>query len=757
LNFEALGHDLTDAATFRQWEDIFDRVQNGEMPPQSEARPDSTELEKALGTLKTALLATNIAVQAARGRVPSRRLTRLEHDYTLRDLLLIDEDLSNSLPAETNSGGFDTVGASQGISPIHIRSYLNVADQALDAAIRLSKRPSQKPVNIDYLNSWYLNMFHDRELSQGGSITKKLEDGVAMFIDTDYLFRTDFNGFPVPEPGIYRITTEAAAYQAKKTVALKLIFASEAGGGAELLGAFDLEPDQSRTVEVTAFLRPGDYVYPSLVNEIGKGTAYARIAAAGGAKNYQGPGIKVKSLQVEGPLTESWPPPSTKKLLTGLDFQNPTLFRWTYSVQLSKRPLEHVEDVVRRFAALAFRRPPTEVEIDSLVELAKPALAAERQFTDVVRLPLRSILSSPQFLFHGGEPGRLDDYALATRLAYFLWRSMPDQELFDLAAEGKLSDSKVLALQVDRMLKDEKSQRFVKDFLGQWLTLHEINATTPDENLYPEYDDVLSKSILEETELFFTELINENLSVTNLIDSDFSFLNRRLAQHYQVPGVSGQTLQKVTLPGESPRGGILTQASVLKSTANGTVTSPVTRGNFVLTNLLGTPPNPPPPNVGSIEPDTRGTTTIRETLDAHRHVESCAICHRQIDPPGFALESFDPIGKYRIHYRATRGDTKFQLFQGGTYKRGPKVDPSGVTADGKSFSGIEDYKQLLMAQKDQVAKHFISQLVVYSTGGEIEFADREQLEAIVARTQAQDYPVKNIIHEVVQSKLFRHK
>ncbi len=334
---------------------------------------------------------------------------------------------------------------------------------------------------------------------------------------------------------------------------------------------------------------------------------------------------------------------------------------------------------------------------------------------------------------------------------------MPDQELMDLAAAGKLTQSDVLAQQVNRMLEDEKSQRFVNDFLGQWLTLHEINATTPDENLYPEYDDVLSKSILEETELFFTELINENLSVTNLIDSDFAFLNRRLAQHYQVPGVRGQTLQKVTLPDESPRGGVLTQASVLKTTANGTVTSPVTRGNFVLTNILGTPPNPPPPNVGSIEPDTRGTTTIRETLDAHRNVASCAMCHRQIDPPGFALESFDPIGKYRVNYRATKGETLFQLFQGGTYKRGPKVDPSGVTAEGRSFSGIEDYKQLLMAQKDQVAKHFISQLIVYSTGGEIEFADREELEAIRARTQDQDYPVKNIIHEVVQSKLFRNK
>ena len=334
---------------------------------------------------------------------------------------------------------------------------------------------------------------------------------------------------------------------------------------------------------------------------------------------------------------------------------------------------------------------------------------------------------------------------------------MPDQELFDLAENGELGDPNVLAQQVDRMLADEKSKRFVTDFLGQWLDLHEINATTPDENLYPEYDDVLSKSILEETELFFSELIRENLAVSNLIDSDFAFLNRRLAQHYRIPGIKGQQLRKVTLPADSPRGGILTQASVLKTTANGTVTSPVVRGNFVLTNILGTPPSPPPPNVGSIEPDTRGTTTIRETLDAHRNIEACAMCHRKIDPPGFALESFDPIGTHRVNYRATKGDGAFQLFRGGTYKRGPKVDPSGVTPEGVKFAGIDEYKKLLLEQNDKIAKHFISQLVVYSTGGEIQFADREELAAIIKRTQQQEYPVKSIMHEVVQSKMFRNK
>ncbi len=203
---------------------------------------------------------------------------------------------------------------------------------------------------------------------------------------------------------------------------------------------------------------------------------------------------------------------------------------------------------------------------------------------------------------------------------------------------------------------------------------------------------------------------------------------------------------------------MLTQAAILKTTANGTVTSPVTRGNFVLTNLLGTPPSPPPPGVGSIEPDTRGKTTIREILEAHRDNESCKACHRMIDPPGFALESFDPIGRLRTNYRSSGpGEGLLAKFSPATYHAGPSVDPSGETADGRKFEGIVEFKRLLMDHKEQIARNFVSQLIVYSTGGEIEFADREVVEAILKQTEADNYPVRDLIHAVVQSRLFRQK
>ena len=241
---------------------------------------------------------------------------------------------------------------------------------------------------------------------------------------------------------------------------------------------------------------------------------------------------------------------------------------------------------------------------------------------------------------------------MAKRLSYFLWRTLPDDELLDLAKKGQLTESKVLHAQAERMLGHPNAERFLVDFLDQWLELSRIDETTPDVYLYPEYDDVLRRSMLAETRQFFAHLIEDNLTVANLIESDFTFLNRKLAEHYEIKGmknINGEAMRKVILEPGSVRGGLLTHASIAKITANGTVTTPVKRGNFVLSTLLGLPPSPPPPGVGSIEPDTRGATTIREVLTKHQQIETCAVCHKRIDPPGFALESFDPVGNFRSH------------------------------------------------------------------------------------------------------------
>lgn len=756
LNLETLGHDLSDAEQFRTWEKIFDRVHNGEMPPAFEEQPDPAVLKKALASLEDSLRSESESQQKKRGRVPARRLTKLELGYTLRDLLLIDSDVTNGIPEEVESGSFDTVGAAQRISAVHMEGYLDTADRALDSAIQLRRNPYDKvATSFDWLEPW-----HDKEISNGGSMTRKMTEeegeGFVLFNDVDYL--TNFY-FALKSPGTYRLSAKVAAYQTDEVINAKII--SKNGGGSTLLKTVDLEAGADPVdIFVETYLNPQDKVY--LTMDAARENTYMAIGSAGGSKNYKGPGLAVYSQTVEGPLSDSWPPASTTRLFDPLEIvpigKNEN---GPYRIRQDKHAptiAEMVRETVREFAPRVFRRPVEESELQPFIALAKPAMKENRPLVSILRLPLRSMLSSPQFLMFAGDAGELDDHALASRLSYFLWKSMPDEELFSLAELEELSSETTLAGQVDRLLGDERSQRFVKDFLGQWLRLYKVNATTPDDGLYPEYDELLAAAIPREPERFFTELINENLSVTNLIDSDFAFVNRRLANHYGLPEVKGQNLQKVALPEDSSRGGILTQAAILKTSANGTTTSPVMRGNFVLTNFLGTPPSPPPPDIGSIEPDTRGKTTIREILAAHRDKESCNQCHCEIDPPGFALESFDPIGRFREHYRVSGGERNFFGFvKKMPPKKGRPVDPSGVTADGKKFADINEFKQHLLDNKEQVARNFVSQLIVYATGGELQFADRDDVQAILDRTRENDYPVKDVIHEVVQSQLFRCK
>ena len=762
LNFETLKDDLTNPETFRRWEKVFDRVQSGEMPPESEPRPDDVVVKRALTSLKKQLRETNLAAQKVSGRVPTRRLTGLEYEYTLHDLLGVRGKLAKHLPPENESSTFDTVAVDQGISPVHIRSYLAAADVALDEAIQLGPRPRREPVEIKYRTSSYSTMWIDRPLRRGGSTVKLVDDAWVTFDSRPHTAQSNHMGYRPPYRGLYRITAEAYGYQARTPVTMLLYRSSEQQGAAELIATFDLSPGETRTIEATSYFTPDDYFYPAPADHDwqpdGRSVFYGI-----GAKNYKGEGLAVKWLKIEGPLEEQWPPERTRRVLRNVEFKQRRRVirgRQAFDVQLTKTPHEHLQDLIGHLAPLAFRRPLREGEAEGLIRLAEPAISDNRPFEEVVRVPLQAMLSAPQFLFHAGNPGELDDYALATRLSYFLWKSLPDDELFRLAAEKKLHEPNVLTRQVNRMLDDEKSDRFLHDFLDQWLGLKNIDATTPDEKLFPEYDDALRQAMLQETRQFFRELIDQNLAARNLIDSDFTFLNRRLAEHYGIRGVDREHFRRVTLPEGSVRGGLLTHAGIHKVTANGTVTSPVKRGNFVLAQFLGTPPSPPP-FFAAVDPDTRGTTTIREMLDAHRNDPACANCHRTIDPPGFALESFSPIGGFRTRYRSTeKGDRpKRKLFGRGIweYKEALAVDASGVTPDGKAFDGMRDFKQHLLRSEELVARNVISRLAVYATGGEIQFADREEIDRIVQVAGDEDYRVRGILHEIVQSKLFRNK
>ena len=410
------------------------------------------------------------------------------------------------------------------------------------------------------------------------------------------------------------------------------------------------------------------------------------------------------------------------------------------------------------FTRRAFRRTVIADDVAPFVDIVKARLAAGYRFEPAIRAALKGVLLSPEFLFLRERPGRLDNFALACRLSYFLWSTMPDDELSTLAEQQKLSDPDVLRQQVERLLSHPRAAAFTENFVGQWLGLREIDATEPSRRLYPEYDHLLKVSMIRETELFFDEVLKNDLSLTNFVASDFTMLNGRLARHYGISGIDGWEFHKTSLPPESHRGGLLTMASVLKVTANGTTTSPVMRGAWVLDRILGTPPSPPPDDVSAIDPDIRGATTIREQLAKHRSVESCGACHREIDPPGFALESFDVIGGWRDWYRVTgRGDVVMVDGRRMSYHKGKPVDPSDVMPDGQRFENIDQFKQLLLRDKPQIARAVTTKLLTYATGRAPQISDRDAVESIITTISKKDYGLRSLVHEIVQSETFRNK
>jgi hypothetical protein len=341
-----------------------------------------------------------------------------------------------------------------------------------------------------------------------------------------------------------------------------------------------------------------------------------------------------------------------------------------------------------------------------------------------------------------------------------LWKSLPDEKLTKRAQAGRLRDKGVRDAETERLLNDPKSQRFVEDFLGQWLKLRQIASTDPDRKLYPEFSPYLQDSMVAETQAYFRELLVKDLDVSHFVKSDFAMLNEKLAVHYGIKGVSGSQIRRVALSPGSLRGPFLTQASVLKITANGTTTSPVPRGAFVMDRLLGRPPEPPPPNIPAIEPDVRGAKTIREQLDKHRADATCALCHAKIDPPGFALESFDVIGGFRERYRsigagdpAPRGS--IDPFIGISFKLGPKVDASGVLPDGRTFTGIGEFEDMLAADSRPLLTNLARQFLVYGTGRDVSFGDREEIAALVAAAQKKGGGVRTLLHGVIRSGLFQ--
>lgn len=743
-----------------RWLKVAEQLKAGTMPPPDESRPDSKQKRELLAWIDQQIIAAEKLRQQTEGRAVMRRLNQAEYANTIRDLLQVDVDLEGVLPDDSVVGGFDTAAQSLHFSSYQLAGYLEAANRALDAAFANGPRP------------WILDRRFDpkkESVTRRTNVYRHLDDGVAIFAsDLASNIQIVFWNCLTRFPGKYRFRLSAYAYQTDEPVLFHI------NGGRENLGDppylidyFEVPPGEPTVVEFVTEMEARRNIRLLVDTE----TRPRDLERRGGAADYEGPGLVLQWLEVEGPLLDSWPPPSYRLLLGDLS-QQPVPGDEDRREVVSQQPLADAEQVLRTFARRAYRRPTTETEIELLLDRVRAQLQNGASFERALRVGLKAVLVSPHFLFlreevrpvAGSETanqtrsGQLDAYSLASRLSYFLWSSMPDEELMSLAESGKLSQPDVLHDQVERMLKDEKAKAFGERFASQWLGLGEIDATLPDRQLYPEYDKLLRASMLKEVHAFFAEVLRNDLSVTNFVDSDFSFLNERLAELYEVPDVAGLEFRRVSLPDDLHRGGVMTMAAVLKVTANGTTTSPIVRGAWVLDSLLGTPPPRPPAGVEAVEPDIRGATTIRDQLAKHREIDACASCHALIDPPGFALENFDVIGGWRENYRSIGEGTPVQV--GGRrmrYRHGPAVDASDVLSDGRRFDNIDQYKQLILADKDQIATALTTKLLTYATGVAPTAADRSDVESIVEAARGQDYGFRTLVHETIQSELFRNK
>lgn len=812
---DLLSSDFSDVKNSKSWGRVLSRLQSGEMPPASKTkRPPQMEINAALLGLKRAFHDDAVARHGDSGRVRVRRLNRLEYENTIHDLLGIDTPLRDLLPEDDVRDGFSNQTAALSISPVHIQQYMAAADRAIDAASVRQSRPETMNHRFSYT--------HDAEKAFHGHAHNKLQcnlrgEDLHFFLDTHIevpAYLRQFESVTRENPGRYRvrITTEARDTTGGEDLIFSVWLAA-GGKRRELLGYFDAIHRRETVVELTRPFDRGETIivapYRMAKVRIDSGfSVYLPDKAEKIPKGWHainnpnppiptvGPAIVVRPVEITGPLLESWPPPGHKLLYGDDSVLVPasevaksarvpeTILRPVKGYRQIKDPVTirlpsdktevAARDALSRFISRAFRRPATTAEVDLYLGMFRDRLSRGECQEVALNAAHRAVLCAPDFLFIVERGPVLNSHELATRLSYFLWRTSPDEGLRLLADKGELAVPAVLRRETERLIASPRFDAFVRDFLSQWLNLREIDATTPDRDLFPEYfegihdgrqDVFLHDSIVAETRAYFRDLLQKDSGAAMLVSSRHAFLNQRLAEHYDLPPVKGAGLRKVELPADSVRGGLLTQASILKVTANGANTSPVLRGAWMLERIVGTPAPPPPPNAGGIEPDTRGSTTIREQLAKHQSVKSCAGCHQKIDPPGFVLEAFDPIGRYRDYYRTTETGQKLKdakVFYGGgygavKYLQGAPVDTKSRLPGGREIADVRAYKDSLAADPAQLARCFARKLATFATGAAIEDGDEILVDAVLEKSRASGYGLRTMIHEVIQGELFTKK
>ncbi|MBM83561.1 MAG: hypothetical protein CMJ78_23625 [Planctomycetaceae bacterium] len=792
LNLKSLAWKLSDKKIRQRWTQIHDRVAKSEMPP-DKSDLASKDRKTLLEGLSKPLHAADLADVTANGRGPMRRLTRLEYEQNLRDVLKLPHlDIRDILPADREKHHSNRVAEVLDISRVQMAAYLNAADVALRRAVAsgmaprsarkerlLATRMFQSAATFGGREAMFYTKDSKMILPNLGDLrSKKNHDPkveLAIFRSASWPYYGYPDAFRANQPGAYHIRFSARAIRQVRDFrtraafkSLAMTFRARKPSGPDVTGDvratggwIDVQPEVG-VYETTIRLKKGETFEYSLLGlpvprpiTINNGPLYYDFPPmpAGGH-----PGIAYQWLEITGPIdSKQWPPPSHKVLFGDTPIQKAT--KGDLAVELaSENPRSDAIRLLRRFVKLAERQPTSETAIKVYEQLVLAQLDGGEPLTEALIAGYSAFLCSGDFLYLH-EPSH-SSFAVASRLSHMISNSRPDHKLLASAANGKLVEAAVLQQETDRLIDNESFNRFIDDFADNWLSLKDIRRDAPDIRLYPEYrfDEYLIDSMDAETRTFVKALFRNNLPITNLIDADFVYINERLARHYDLKPINGSKVRKVKLPESSPLGGLLTQAAILKVTANGTSTSPVIRGAWITDRILGDPPPPPPASVPAVEPDIRGAKTIREQLARHTKNAACAKCHVRFDPVGFALESFDIMGAWRDRYRSLgSGEEITGIDRAGhkySYRVAGNIDTSGRLLDGREFKDITELKALLIAEPRKLARNLLSQLALYATGTPVRFSDRQELERILDKHADNGYRTRDLLHSLIQSRIF---
>ena len=698
----------------KDWADVQHVLAAGHMPPKKKVQPPKDEKEFVINWIENTLTKIDCGQPADPGRVTLRRLNRAEYNNTIRDLCGVDFQPAEDFPADDVGYGFDNIGDVLSLQPLLLEKYMAAADKILDEALKLPVPPVKD-----------LQDFRPQQIATIPRGAKSRTTGANGRQVDRIVFTSEGSAFL---PQSYNFTAEG-----DYVVRFR-------GWGTKVGGEFPkvvirVDGKDLKTVTVDAPQdKPATYEARGHVTAGGKRVAVAFVNPHEDKEAKKSREFGVVMISVEGPFNPvPKPDPASVKML------------------LVSRPGDKVsktaaaEKVLAEFARRAYRRPVRPEELSRLMRLFEVADKQGEPFERAVRLPMKAVLCSPHFLFRIEEDPKepdgvrtINDFEFATRLSYFLWSTMPDEELFRLAERGELRKPGVLEAQVRRMLRDPKVRALSENFAGQWLQLRNLKTAAPDQGYFPNWDDALRGAMAREAELFFEHVVQDDRSMLEFLDADYTFVNDRLARHYGIPGVSGSDFRKVRLP-DNRRGGVVTMASTLTVTSNPTRTSPVKRGKWILENVLGTPPPPPAPDVPELPPTGELKGTLRQQMEQHRANPSCAVCHAKLDPLGFGLENFDAIGGWRT------ADNK------------QPIDPSGVLPDGAKFEGPAELRKVLLGKSDLFRRCLAEKLLTFGLGRGLEYYDKCAVEEIVKAGTAGDDKFTAYVLAVVRSDPFQKR